>query len=167
MKIFVLISALVLYGFIAISIKKFGLLTSYSAYSTKWMQELKPRTVGVWDAMTFIAAFCMLPPMIEAGSDNVLQVLGFFAPAYLIAVSRTPEWELNKKTHILHSAFAILCAVIALAWMVFVCRTALVIIPAAIAALVLAMSLHRKDAYVFWGEMVLFVSVHVSLLIIL
>lgn len=167
MKIFVLISALVLYSFIAISIKKFGLLTSYSAYSTKWMETLEPRTVGLWDAVTFIAAFCMLPPMIEAGADNTLQALGFFAPVYLIAVSRTPEWELDKKTHFFHSAFAILCAAVALVWMIFVCHTGLVVLPVTIAAVLLSLSLHRNDSYVFWGEMVLFISVHLSLLIIL
>lgn len=163
MTIVTLISAFFLFGFIGVSIRMHTLLPSYSAYASKWEIE---KNLNLWQIVTFLSAMLLMPPMIESGQGNTLQFLGFATPAYLMAVGCTPNWESNKKEHIFHTAFAIICAICAFLWMALVAKVWFVIIPVAVIVAVLGYATSSiKSSITFWGEMVMFLSTYFTLLI--
>lgn len=160
-----LVSMILLFGFIIIGTAKFGILPSYSAHSTKWL-DVFPK-FSLWTVVTLIASMLLVPVLIELGESNPLQFLGFFAPVYLIAVSLTPRWELDNIEHKYHIIFAALCAVAGIAWTLFVAHTAYILLFVAIAVIVTGL-LTRTLLYAktFWAEMVAFLSVYFSILYI-
>ena len=160
-------SCIILYGFIFISVLKFGQLPSYSAYSTKWIERYPNWKVKIWYAITLIAAFLIIPSMIQAGVGNKLQFLGFFAPAYLIGVAHTPNWETDASEHKLHMIFAVLCAVAGICWSIFVAHTWCILLFNIIIVLIASLlSKTFKDSKVFWGELIAFNTVYMSLAMI-
>ena len=163
MVILLLLSALCLMGFVSCSVKKFGLLKSYSAYSSKWSLMIAQQPV--WSVVTFVSAMLLIPPMIEVGTDNPFQCCGFFAPVYLIVVSLTPNWQKDKMQHKVHVFGAAICAAFALVWLILICHLWHIVLYMTILILALAIIIKRYDAYVFWGEMILFISVYLSLIL--
>lgn len=165
MLILTIISLLLLAGFIGLScIINHGLAASYSAFSACWEED--PPKLNVWSVVTFIAAMAMVPPMVEAGDGNPVQFLGFFAPLYLIVVSLTPRWDVDRRQRRIHTAGAIVCAVLAFAWLLLVRHhwwVALICLAAALVAGWRTRTL--PGSLVFWGEMVMFASVYLSLII--
>lgn len=161
----VFISIILLYGFIFLGVRVFGLLNSYSAYASKWTEKVPIDNMHLWSIVTIAAAILMIPPMIEVGLGSTLQFLGFFVPAYLICVGLTPTWESNRKEHVYHSVFAVLCAIGALCWIVFVANIWYIALPPLITFAVLMMYTGRYNAYIFWGEMVMFTSAHLALML--
>ena len=165
MVILTILSLLLLGGFTALSCALFfGAPASYSAFSAEWRTMY--RKLNVWSYVTAAAAFLMVPPMIEAGDGSPLQFLGFFAPLYLIVVSLTPEWDIDKRQHTIHTAGAVFCAVLAGTWLVFIRGhwwVALACLAAAAGAGLWTRTL--RPSLVFWGEMALFLSTYVSLFI--
>lgn len=165
MVILTILSLLLLGGFTALSCALFfGVPASYSAFSAEW-RTMYPKT-PVWSYVTAAAAFLMVPPMIEAGDGSALQCLGFFAPLYLIVVSLTPDWDIDRKQHIIHTGGAVFCASLAVAWLVLIRGQwwlALACLAAAAGAGLWTRTL--RASLVFWGEMALFLSTYVSLFI--
>jgi len=159
-----LISFFLLFGFIGISIRKHTLLPSYSAYASKWWID-KVQNLNVWQVVTLLAAFLLMPPMIERGVGSALQFLGFFCPLYLIVVAFTPRWEESKKEHIIHSVGAGICAICAILWMALVCKVWYILLPVAAFVLILAYATNSlKSAITFWLEMVMFLASYVTVL---
>lgn len=162
-----ILSFVVLASFIALStFLNRGIPGSYSAFSACWADWAPLHNLNVWSIFTAVAAMLMIPPMIEAGADNPVQFLGFFAPLYLIIVSLTPEWDIYKNQHRVHVAGAVTCAVLALLWLVLI-RGHWWVVCACLVAGIAAGSWTKTlpGCKVFWGEMVLFLSVYISLLI--
>ena len=139
---------------------------SYSQLGTDVGEYCPGAPLNPWSAVTFVVAFLMVPPMIEAGDGSLWQCLGFFAPVYLIVVSLTPDWASDTRQLWVHRVGAGLCAAMALLWLVFV-RDGLGITLAAYGAAAVAGgatgSLRR--CITFWLEAGMFISVYVSLLI--
>lgn len=163
MAIAVVLSILLLGGFIGVGIRKFGLLRSYSAYASQW--SVKVLDLPIWSVVTFIAALLIVPVMVEVGNADPFQCLGFFAPVYLIIVSLTPNWETDKRQGVVHRIGAVICAVLAFAWLLLVCHMWYVVLAASLLVLAMLIVTRRPDAYIFWGEMIMFISTYVSLLI--
>lgn len=164
---FTIISFLLFAGFIALSAVLFGgIPASYSAFSARWAEEIPVKNVNVWSIVTALVAFLMLPPMIEAGVGNEAQALGFFAPLYLIVVSLTPGWETDPRQRRTHFIGTALCAVAALCWLFFV-RHALVVFFIVTAACLAAAYFTKtlNSSKVFWGEMILFLSTYLALIV--
>ena len=152
-------------GFIMLSARKFGLLGSYSAYSSKWAEAVPIHNTNRWSIVTVIVAMLLMPALIEQGEGNPWQCLGFFAPVYLIVVAMTPRWEIDRKQRRVHMSGAIICAAVSALWIVAVQHqftTMLLSLMAAWALGILTKTTER--AIIFWGEMVLFASVYVVLL---
>lgn len=157
------LSFLLLLGFIILSgILNRGIPGSYSAFSSVWAEDL-PK-LNVWSVVTFIVAFGMTPPMIQAGDGNAVQFLGFFAPLYLIVVSLTPNWDIDKRQGRIHTIGAIACAVIAFAWLLLIRHHWWVILICLAAASVAGWRTKTlPGSIVFWGEMIMFASVYLSI----
>ena len=162
-----ILSFILLVGFIALStFLNRELPGSYSAFSALWADEIPMSNLNVWSIVTAIVAFLMVPPMIEAGDGSYFQCLGFFAPLYLIVVSLTPEWDIDKRQHRVHVIGAALCAFLALLWLVLI-RGHWWLVCACFVAAVIAGSWTKTlpGCRVFWGECVMFLSVYLSLII--
>ena len=164
----IILALVVFVGFIVYGSTLTGELPeSYSALGT-FMDEYFPgAAINPWSIVTFAVAFLMVPPMVEAGEGSMLQCLGFFAPLYLIVVSLTPEWATDKKQRRVHVIGTILCAVAALAWLLFVRHLGWLVV---IICLVVCVAAGWKTktlsrCKVFWAEMVMFASVYLSLII--
>lgn len=163
----IILALVVFVGFIVYGSTLTGELPeSYSALGT-FMDEYFPgAAINPWSIVTFAVAFLMVPPMVEAGEGSILQCLGFFAPLYLIVVSLTPRWDIDKRQHRIHTAGAIVCAVLAFAWLLLIRGHWWVV--ALCLALGCAAGWRTKTlpgSLVFWGEMVMFASVYLSLII--
>ena len=164
MLILTIISLLLLAVFIGLSCILYrGIPPSYSAFSACWNE---PFPLNTWSVMTALIAGFMVPPMIVAGEGNPVQFLGFFAPLYLIVVSLTPNWDIDKRQHRIHTAGAIACAVLAFAWLLLIRHHWWVVVICLAAGGVAGWRTRTlPGSLVFWGEMVMFASVYVSLII--
>lgn len=161
-----LLSLVIFAVFIIIGIRKFGLLGSYSAYSSKWTEAVPLHNVNIWSIVTVIVAMLLAPALIEQGEGNPWQCLGFFAPIYLIVVAMTPRWETDKKQKCVHVIGAALCALIALLWLALVRHQLWLPVVTALAAWCAGYAtVTAKKSLVFWAEMAAFSAVYVSLLI--
>lgn len=161
------LSAIILFGFIFAGVVRWGLLPSYSDYSSKWGEVLPIKNLNLWGLVTFVAAALLMPVMIELGNENVFQFLGFFTPVYLMCVSFTPNWKTDKTEGKLHPIFAYACAVAAFAWILFVVHTWYVLLGISLFVIATALlSLSLKSAKVFWLEMIMFASTYFSLLFV-
>ena len=164
--IIALFSCLLLFCFITLGIGKFSILSSYSAYSKKW-KEVCSFPLNVWSLVTFFAAAMLVPILINIGEGNPLQFTGFFAPAYLMFVAVTPNWESDKFEHIIHSVAADLCAVAAIVFIIFVAHLWYVMFIAFGIILICALATKTvKSALVFWLELVMFLSIYITILLI-
>ena len=171
MTIFALIStfaSLLLFGgWLALSVRRFGWLGSYSAYASRWTEAVPlGNHTCLWSIVTILVAMLLCPAMIEAGDESPLQVLGFAAPVYLGVVSFTPKWETDKRQRRVHVIGAMACAVIALLWLILALRLWFYpVIAFALALTVSLMSRTLRTSYVLWGELALFSAVYAALII--
>lgn len=157
------LSALLLLGFIIIGVNKFGLLSSYSAYSEKWETAVPIDNANLWSIVTFAAAALLMPVMIQLASVSVLQFLGFLTPLYLIGVALTPEWYKDKKSHIFHSIFAFLSAFGGIYWCMFIMHGLYIFIAIIVVVIISALITKTlKSCGVFWLELIMFLTVYLT-----
>lgn len=161
-----IISLVLFAGFVLLGVWKFRLLPSYSAYADKWAVAVPINHANLWSIITMIVALLMAIPMIHIGENNPWQFLGFATPVYLGVVACTPNWEHSIKQHIIHSVGAIVCAIAAVAWIILVRKQFPIVWFSLLVGFIGALATKSlRKAYTFWGEMVMFASVYISLLI--
>lgn len=160
-------SAILLFGFIVLSVLTFGIQPSYSAFAAKWNEKVPLHNMHLWSICTIISALLLIPIMIEKGSENPLQFFGFIVPIYLIVVGLTPEYEQHKKESIVHTIAACVCAAIAIAWMFMVTHTYVFLPVCAFCALIVALGTDTlQKSLIFWGEMSVFLATYMSIFVI-
>ena len=100
------LSMILLVAFNIICLKKFGLLSCYSAYGAKWGDWEKEHHftngLNIWSVITFLTAALLIPPMLTTSAGNPLQFLCFFAPVYLFLVAFTPYYTESKANNLIH-----------------------------------------------------------------
>ena len=161
-----LLSCLMLFCFISFSVGKFGFLPSYSAYSSKWNETIPIQNMNLWSIITFIAAFCIMPVLLEMSDGSNFQFLGFFTPVYLIAVSLTPKWASDPNEHKYHVIFASLCALCAFLYIILTLHQIWVLVGVLlIIGIVAVLTKTYKTNLVFWLEMIMFLGMYLSLII--
>lgn len=168
LSIFSVLATLLLFGFIFAGVARFGVLPSYSDYSSMWGKAVPMNNMNVWSIVTMLSAFLLCPALIEIGAASAWQFLGFLTPLYLIIVSLTPNWKTNITQWRVHMIFAALCALGGLAWIFLVAHTLklFAIIVAFVFTLAMFSGLARRCS-IFWGEMIMFLSVYVSTLLLI
>lgn len=162
------IMALVLLGgFIGLSIWRFGLQKSYSAYARKWKEFIPMHNANVWSIVTVIVSILMTPALIEHASGSPIQFLGFLAPMYLIAVAMTPDYQTNQKQMLIHCLMTICCAVGFIAYVCFGLRLWFVplICLAAFYFLIGLPTRSIKTSYILWDECAMFSAAFVVVFI--
>ena len=164
--VFSIISAMLLFGFIILGVLRFGLLDSYSAYSSRWEKAVPMNNMNLWSIVTFVAAFLLTPGLVELGALSAWQFLGFLTPLYLIIVSLTPKWATDERQRKIHTVFAALCALGAFTWLVLTVKniTAFIVMLVFILALGF-LSGTMKSSLIFWLEMLMFLSVYAVVLL--
>lgn len=156
-------SAVLLFGFIALSLFRFGLKGSYSAFARRWDAAYPIRNANLWSIVTIVAAMLLAPAMIELGEGSPAQSLGFFTPVYLIVVGLTPKYESVAAQNIAHVAFASVCAACACVWILFVAHVWLPLVIAAVVVLLLALATHTlRSSLTFWGEVIMFAATYAA-----
>lgn len=145
-----LLAIILLFGFIAISVYKFGIPESYSILAYKWK---KP----TWTVVTILTAFLMLPVLLETLITN-LQFLCFLMPVWLIVIAFTPDFLDNKIQYIIHMTFTGLCVIANLIWM-FSTNYWIIGLLASILVLIAGLITKTwKSSYVFWLEIIIFTT---------
>lgn len=166
LSVFAILSAFLLFTFISAGIIRFGLLPSYSSYSAKWGKAVPINNLNIWSVVTIVAAFLLCPPLLQLGVGSVWQFLGFLVPVYLIVVALTPDWETSRTQRIVHSLFALLCATGGILWLVLIVNAWKLLAGVLVFILTLALLTGTmKSSVVFWGEMILFISVYLVVLL--
>lgn len=167
------ILALVIFvGFVAISVRKFGWLRSYSAYAAKWTEAVPiNRHTHLWSIVTVIVALLLACGMLEQGEGHPLQFLGFFAPVYLAIVAFTPEYQDQpgdddkKRQRIIHYIGTILCAAASVAWVWFAGPQGTIFFSLIAALLLGILTRSINNSLIFWAEMAMFGAVFAARLI--
>lgn len=160
-----IISLVLFAGFVTLSVWRFGWRKSYSSYAAKWIEFVPMHNINVWSVVTVVVAFLILPSMLERGEGNLVQCLGFFVPLYLAVVAFTPRYETEHSQYVVHVIGTIVCAAIAVAWLIFVRHLWWVLLIAlAVFGAVAYLTKTYKTSYVFWLEMAMFASVYAAVL---
>jgi len=166
LSIFSVISTLLLFGFIFAGVARFGLLPSYSDYAPFWGKAVPINNMNLWSVVTLVSAFLLCPALLELGTASAFQFLGFLVPLHLIVVSLTPRWKTDRRQCIIHFISAGLCALGGLLWLTLVMDAwrLLAIVGTFVLTLALFSGSLRSSA-VFWGEMMMFLSVFLTVLL--
>ena len=117
-----ILSAVILFGFIALGVVKFGWQKSYSTYAHLWKAKIPIRSMCFWSLPTALAAILFAPGALERGASNPAQFLGFFISVYLILVACTPDYLTNEKQRKVHVFGAMACAAVNVLWIIFACH---------------------------------------------
>ena len=159
-----LISMLLFIGFNAIGIKKFGLLSCYSAYGEKWIP-LSPANLNIWSVVTIISALLLVPPMLATAVGSPIQFISFFAPLYLILVGLTPDYNSTNKKNIIHQIGAWGCVIGILIWLFAIVHEWVVILPVFVLMFVIAFGTRTfKESCCYYLEMGMYLATYLVLI---
>ena len=115
------LSAILFFGFVIISVRKFGLLDCYSAYGPAW-GTLTPGIKGfnIWSLVTVLSAFLLVPVSVGVADGSPWQFAGFLCPVLILFVGLTPDYKEDKMAGIIHLVCATLGAVLAIVYILCV-----------------------------------------------
>lgn len=150
------ISAVLLFGFMAIGMAKFGLQSCYSAYGALW-GELFPK-INIWSVVTFISASLMIPVMVENAEGNPWQFLGFLAPVSLFFVALSPGYKTNKFENIIHQCGVWCSVAFIISYLILIPHLAWITIPFVLIAAFL--SIFFRESSTMWFEIAGYLSAY-------
>lgn len=157
MLILKLLATILFFGFIAISVYKWGIPHSYSMLAYKWNKT-------TWTIITIVTAFLITPVLIELGTLSTFQFLGFLTPVWLMLVATTPNFLTDKKQNILHNTFTGLCVVSSLLWLTLVTNYIWIgFLVMALITIIALLTKSIKSSYIFWLEMIIFLTTFICL----
>jgi len=161
-----ILSFLMMTVFNFICIKRYGLLSCYSAYGEQWANEKKSlNAINIWSLVTIVSALLLVPPILVSSDGHPLQFLCFFTPLYLFLVGITPDYNKVKAHNRLHMTGVILCVISVLFWLFFVVHRLVILFPVYILALVIGMGTRTFDkSWLYYLEMVMYLTAYIALL---
>lgn len=110
----------------------------------------------------------LMPAWLEATEGSYLQFLSFLTCAAIMFVGTAPNFKGTKLESTVHSVSAIIAAICAMLWCIFVVGSYGVILSYLVIFLIIALCTKTlTSAYIFWLEMVAFMSMFLSLIIYL
>lgn len=163
--ILTIISAVLLFGFAALCVYKFGWKTCYSAYGKFWDKG----DINTWSLVTILSAFIIVPAILEASNNSPYQFVGFLAPVSLLLVGATPNYATDKTQAIIHPIGALSAVVFIVLYSILVPHLLWIVLSiVAIAALVgYIQRINGRKTIIFWLEMAMYMSTYVILFIII
>lgn len=157
-------SAVLFFGFVGLCVYLFGLLSCYSAYGPKFQPEVHSEP-NWWQIITALTALLIIPVIIETGKDNPWQFLGFLAPASLLLVASTPDYQSNTFSFVLHQIGALCAVVFVTLYSIMIPNLWWIILIVVALAVVAAILAGFKKTWMFWGEMALYLSTYIILFV--
>ena len=166
-----IISMVFMVVFNFICIRKFGLLSCFSAYGAKWGDWAKTHinmagTTNIWTHITIVSALLLIPPVLTTTIGNQLQFLFFFMPAYLLLVGLTPDYKEDYKHYVYHLIGVGLTALSLIFWLIYAVHKIGILFPVLTLALIIAFATNTfKGSWIYYLEMTLYLTAYIALLI--
>lgn len=154
------LSAIIFFVFVYLGVKKFGLLSCYSAYASKWAPPYASQ-LNPWQIVTAVSAFLLMPVLIQQSINNPWQFFGFLAPVGIGMVAASPEYATDKFQNVIHQIGAWSTVLFIILYTAFIQPKMLWII-GILLVLSVVMWLWKKN-WMFWGEMAMYVATYIIL----
>lgn len=152
-------SLLLLSGFMAFCIARYGLKDCFSRYSYEW--GTAPESLNLWSLDLIASALLLMPVMLELSGGSKWQFLGFLAPISMLLVGFTPRWATNNGQYIVHNVGVVLATLFSIAYAIIIPLTVWpILILGALAGI--ATLIYRK-AFIFWLEIAMYLAIYVVL----
>lgn len=158
------ISAVIFFGFVIWCVCRFGLRTCYSAYGPLCRDTYR---FNWWSLFTFLAAFTLMPVILEVSAGKVWQFTGFLCTACIALIALTPDYDKDKGISAIHSALAMLGGLWSLLF-IFINAPTLWWIPFAYLVVCTACTfIWGIKNWNFWLEMVAFLSTYTAVFLMI
>ena len=161
-----ILSMLLMMIFNFICIRKYGLLSCYSAYGEKWETYSKEHNISntnIWSIVTIVSAMLLVPPALVTGEGNNFQFLCFFMPLYLFLVGLTPNYNVVHK--VIHVLGAGLCMLSMLIWLLFIVHQWFILLPVTVLAMIISMGTRTlESSWLYYLEMIFYLTGYITLL---
>lgn len=159
------LSAILFFGFVIIGVRKFGLLSCYSAYAAKWAPQRESQ-LNPWQLVTIVSAFLLVPVLLEGAEGSIYQCFGFLAPAFLTMVGASPKYETDRFQWWIHQIGAwgtvlfVVCysIIFGLWWLILIVF---------LIGMVIAWKTGFKEYWMFWGEMAMYLGTYILIFTII
>lgn len=162
---FTLASFLIILVLNVLGIRKFGFKSCLSAYGKPWAEAWPGLTFNIWSVLLMLAAFCLIPPLIQSAEGNPAQCIAFLAPLYLSLVALTPDYEDTKKKWWAHQIGAWTCVTGILCWMIFIMGMWLPLLVCLAVFVAIGLSgRNLKTSLTYYLELTMFLSAYWCLL---
>lgn len=163
--IIVVIAFLVYWFYNMYILKLFGVPHSLSM-TYYLFQEKKLGKKWYFPLMMFTVALLLLPSWIEISDGSDLQFLAFLSVASICFTGSAPAFFSSKLEYNVHMVSAILSAVFALLWVIFVANSLYIIIIWFLVFSLFALFTRTvKSSYIYWLEMVALMSTFCSIMV--
>ena len=119
----------------------------------------------LFPAMISMLVICLMPCWIQLSEGSPFQFLSFLSPAALLFVGFAPAFKSSDLENSVHQVSAYLCAAFAILWIILVTPFWYVIL--IVLGIVTALAIVTKTwktSYIYWLEMVAFVSTFITIL---
>lgn len=125
----------------------------------KWQKVLFP-------FMMLSMAGLLMPVWLEISNASDLQFMSFLAAAGIMFTGTVPTFKSSKLEDRVHTISAIVAAIFALLWIIFVANLwYVIIIWTVISFLIALLTKSIKTSYIYWLETVAFMSTFMSIII--
>ena len=158
------VSAVLFFGFVVLCVKKFGLLSCYSAYGAKWMPEYASQ-INWWSMVTIGSALLLVPVLLEGSEDSMFQFTGFLAPVFITLVGATPNYQENKQAFWTHQIGAWGTVLFVSVYAFVIPHLLWIILALLVVMLVVSLFTGIKQTWMFWAEMAMYISTYLILFI--
>jgi hypothetical protein len=143
-------------------IKTFGVPDSFSD-TYYLLNEKKPRLGSLFTLLMMSMSFLMMSVMMDYTPEN-FKFLGFLTLWGILFVGAAPAFA-DKSQEKIHYSAAGIAAICSLTWL-FICFPQYVWVLGVNMVIPIIMSVKTRRAYLFWGEMVIFFTIYIVLIMI-
>lgn len=120
----------------------------------------------LFPAMIALLCIMLIPCWLELSDGSNFQFLAFLAPAALMFVGFTPAFNDADMYKMIHNIAAYTCAVFAMLWIILVTPFwYIILIVLGVIAVAAILTKTWKTCYIYWLEMVAFISLFISILV--
>ena len=153
MKILVLLSAILLFGYWVYLWIRFGIKDCFSRFSATHYPH--------WSYILFVSAMFLIPPMLELTDGKTLQFVAFLAPVSLFLVAITPRWATSNGQYWLHNAGVIAAVIFSVIFSILFRNLVWFLAGAAVLALIFG--LIYKRSWMWFAELAIYSAMYAEI----